>query len=91
MDDEFLRRVFPVCLPSDGGDYSREGELPRVHLDDPDARHHFIHDADSVVGQHCRFAPGENQSIAESMNVKQGNWTIVWFPLLTWTHALKLM
>lgn len=59
MSREETQHLFVLSspLPSDIGDQRRERHLPRVHLDDPDAGHHFVHDADSVVGQHGRFAP----------------------------------
>lgn len=45
--------------PSHCSNDTRERLLPGVHLDDPDARHHFVHDADPPVGMNGRFAPAK--------------------------------
>ncbi len=45
--------------PSDFSEQICERFLPRVHLDDPDASHHFIHDADFIVSKNCCFAPAK--------------------------------
>lgn len=48
-------------LPSDFSKKSREWFFPSVHLDDPDASYHFIHDANSVVSKDCCSTPAKKQ------------------------------
>lgn len=48
-----------MFLPPDLRDQSSEGFLPGVHLDDPDPRNHFIHDADPAVCENSCLTPVE--------------------------------
>ena len=54
---QYTRRHHIIQLPSQFRDKLIEGILPSIHLNDPDSRNYFIHDAYTLVCHQCRLEP----------------------------------